>query len=78
MTVEKFKEIIQYNEPSFGYRGKEYSICHPADKFYVWSEDQPQDNDLEFNDANDLLEHWMIHGRPFKDILPDIDLAVIS
>ena len=78
MTIEKFKEIIPYNEPSFGYCGKEYSICHPADKFYVWSEDQPQDGLLEFSDVDDLLEHWIIQDRPFKDILPAIDLAVLS
>lgn len=75
MTVEKFKEIMPYNEPSFSYCGKEYSICHPKDTFYVWSEDRPEDSSLEFSDLDDLLDHWMIHGKPLRQILPDIDLG---
>lgn len=74
MTVEKFKEIMLYNEPSFGYQGKEYSICHPKDTFYVWSEDQPEDTNLEFFDLDDLLDRWVIQGKTLREILPDIDL----
>lgn len=74
MTYEKFKEIMPYNEPSFGYQGNEYSICHPGDTYYVWSEDQPQDVDLEFNNLDALLDGWLIHGKPLREILPDIDL----
>ena len=74
MTVKRFKEIMLYNEPSFGYGGKEYSICHPGDKFYVWSEDQPEDVDLEFDSIDELLNGWLIHGRTLREILPDIDL----
>lgn len=73
MTVEKFKEIMPYNEPSFGYRGKEYSICHPKDKFYVWSEDQPEDVELKFDSVDNLLDGWMIHGKTLREILPEID-----
>lgn len=74
MTVDRFKEIMQCNEPDFGYNGKEYSICHPKDKFYVWSEDQPADTDLEFDTLDDLLDRWVIQGKPLREILPYIDL----
>lgn len=74
MTVEKFKEIMLYNEPSFGYNGKEYSICHPDAMFYARCDDWPADQDLAFQDVDDLLERWVIEGRPLKDILPEIAL----
>ena len=73
MTVEKFKELILFIEPSFSYYGKEYSICHLGGIFYVWSEDQPEDVKLSFADVNNLLDNWIIHGKRFRDILSEID-----
>ena len=42
MTVERFKEIMEYNEPDFGYRGEEYSICWPNGVYYVTASDLPR------------------------------------
>lgn len=75
MTVEQFKEILMCNEPDFGYRGQEYSICCPNGKYYVTASDSPGDVDLEFATEDDLLDNWIIQGRTLREILPDIDLG---
>ena len=71
MTVEDFKDMMMYNEPDFSYNGQEYSICSPNGKYYVLASDSPHDVDLEFDTLDDLLDHWMIQGRPLRGILPD-------
>lgn len=74
MKIDQFKDMIQYNEPSFGYNGQEYSICSPDGRFYVLSSDNPSDASLEFSSVDDLLDNWIIQGRPFKTILNHIEL----
>jgi hypothetical protein len=75
MTVDDFKEMMGYNEPSFGYNGQEYSICWPQDKYYVYASDRPSDEDLEFDSLDDLLDNWIIQGKPLREILPDIEIG---
>lgn len=75
MTIAQFKDMMVCNEPSFGYRGQEYSICWPDGKYYVYASDSPADIDLEFDTLDDLLEHWIIQGKPLKDVLEEIDLT---
>lgn len=74
MTVSRFKEIMMCNEPDFRYNGQEYSICSPNGKYYVTASDSPSDLDLEFGTLDDLLDNWMVQGRPLREILPKIDL----
>ena len=74
MTVEKFKELMVCNEPDFEYNGQEYSICWPDGKYYVTASDSPTDVGLEFETIDDLLDHWLIQGKPLRDILPDISI----
>lgn len=74
MKESAFKEMLQYNEPTFGYAGYDYSICSPDGKYYVWAEDNPEDADLSFDSADDLLDNWVIQGKPLRLILPDIEL----
>lgn len=74
MTVDAFKEMMMCNEPDFRYNGQEYSICWPGGRYYVTASDSPNDVDLEFSTLDDLLEHWMIQGRPLREILPYIDI----
>lgn len=78
MDTKKFEEILSYNEPTFGYKGKDYTICSPNGKFYVWAEDSPNDENLEFNDYEDLINNWIIQGKPLKSILDEIELTVIE
>ena len=72
MTVDQFKEIMMCNEPDFSYNGQEYSICSPNGKYYVTASDSPSDVDLEFATLDELLDLWMIQGKPLREILPDI------
>lgn len=74
MTVERFTEIMLCNEPEFDYNEQTYSICSPDGKYYVTASDSPADMYLEFDTLDDLLDRWMIQGRPLRSILPDIDL----
>lgn len=73
MTVESFKEMMMCNEPEFSYHGQEYSICCPNGKYYVTASDSPGDIELEFSTLDELLERWVIQGRPLKELLSDID-----
>lgn len=73
MDAAQFKEVLTYQEPSFGYNGKEYSISSPDGKYYVWAEGLPGGADLVFRDVDELLDHWMIQGQPLRSILPFID-----
>ena len=73
MTVNEFRESLIYNEPDIDYKGKNYSICHPKDKYYIFSEDDPAVNDLVFNSVDDMLDHWILEGRTLREIIPDID-----
>lgn len=75
MTRLAFKEMLLCNEPDFGYNGKEYSICCPNGTFYVTAEDSPGDNALSFASADDLLDRWIIQGKPLGEILSLIDLS---
>ena len=75
MTITQFKEILLYNKPSFSYCGKEYGICNPNGIFGVYAEDKPSDIELCFQNVNDLLDGWMIQEKPFRQILPEIDLV---
>ena len=75
MDAAQFKNMLSYQEPDFGYNGKKYSICSPDGNFYVTAEDFPSDVDLVFQDADDLLDHWIIQGKPLRSILPDIDFG---
>lgn len=72
MTLEEFKEIMACNEPDFIYNRQHYSICWPDGKYYVTASDSPGDADLVFDSLDDLLDHWIIQGKPFREILKDI------
>lgn len=72
MTVEAFKKMMLCNEPTFEYKGEEYSICWPDEKYYVTASDSPGDVNLEFKSIDDLLDNWIIQGKRFRNILPEI------
>ena len=74
MSVEEFKKMMLCNEPIFEYNGEEYSICWPGGTYYVTATDSPGDLDLEFATLDSLLHCWIIQGKPFVDILPEIEL----
>lgn len=75
MRIDDFKEMLLVNEPSFDYNGFEYAISQPNGAFCVYAEDSPADEDLLFDTVDDLLENWMIQGKPLKDILEELDFG---
>lgn len=77
MTVKDFKDMMACNEPDFRYSGQTYSICSPDGKYYVTASDSPGDVDLAFDDLDDLLDNWIIQGKPLRNILPGINLEVV-
>lgn len=72
MTVDAFREMMVCNEPDFAYNGQIYSICWPNGTYCVTASDNPGDVDLEFDSLDDLLDRWIIQGKPLRGILPDI------
>lgn len=74
MTVKEFGELMVCNEPDFRYNGEEYSICCPDGKYYVTASDSPTDVNLKFETIDDMLDHWLIQGRPLCTILPEISI----
>lgn len=75
MTVDAFKELMVCNEPDFTYKGEAYSISWPDGRYYVSASDSPADTDLVFASLDDLLNNWMIQGKPLRDILPEIEIG---
>ncbi len=73
MTANEFRESLICNEPDISYQGKNYSICHPEERYYIFSEDDLAVNDLVFESADDLLDHWILGGKPLREIIPEID-----
>lgn len=73
MTVKEFKEIMVCNEPVFEYNGKIYSICSPDGRYYARVEDEPADVDHAFDSVEELLDNWLVDGRPFREIVSDIE-----
>lgn len=75
MTIDAFKDMMMCNEPDFSYNGQNYSVCCPDGKYYVTASDSPGDIDLVFDSLDDLLDRWIIQGRPFREIVPNIELG---
>lgn len=74
MTELEFKEFLVCNEPDFSYGGRVYSICHPNGNYCVTELDTQPEAVQEFSSVDALLDNCVIQGRPFRDILPQIDI----
>ena len=65
--------VIEQNmEMFFTLKGLTYRIEAPCGKpfAYLNKKDSPE---YYFENLDDLLEHYMIDGVPFKDLIPEID-----
>lgn len=70
MSDKDIALFIMVNEPAFYIGDKQYSVCCPNSKrFYTWDSDN---NELNFKDISDLLDNWIINGKPFREIVQDI------
>lgn len=79
MSIEDFKDIMTVNDIAFDYQGKEYYIFQGTNCCVVgdYASDESQTFDkFEDLDANldDTLNHWMVEGKPLKEIIKDIVL----
>lgn len=61
---------IMISEPVFEIGDKQYSVCCPkSGLFCTWDSDG---NTFDFRGIAELLNHWMIDGRPFREIVNSI------
>lgn len=58
------------NEPVFELDGVQYSVCCPIDnQFSTWDSNG---NTYDFQGINNLLDNWVVAGRPFRDIVDEV------
>ena len=74
MTAEEFSDMMYWAEPDFEYHGEQYSICHPDQRYYVLASDRPEDKELAFDTAEELLDRWLTQGKTLREILPEIEM----
>lgn len=61
---------LMISEPAFEIGDKQYSVCCPGgDLFCTWDSDG---NTFDFQGVADLLDHWIIEGKPFREIVASI------
>lgn len=75
MTAKEVEIILSYLEPEFEYNGELYSICCPEGIFYVTASDSTEDIELEFKTVDELLDGWIIQGKPLREILDKIEMG---
>ena len=71
--LEVLKYVVEHHcELDFDYKGKAYKIefLHGKLCAYLNEANTPE---YSFEDLDDLMEHYLVDGVPFKDIIPEID-----
>lgn len=67
---DEIELFLLINEPAFEIGDVQYSVCCPHGKlFCTWDSDG---NTFDFQGIDDLLEHWIVGGKPFKEIVNTI------
>ena len=70
MTENDIALFLMINEAAFELDGKQYSVCNPAmDLFSTWDSDG---NTFDFHGVTELLDGWIINGKPFREIVSTI------
>lgn len=70
--LDVLKYVVEHGmEMSFNYNGEEYKIGYEHGKLcaYLNNANTPEHY---FVDLDDLLEHYLLDGVPFKDKIPEI------
>ena len=71
--LEDLKYVVEHHgEFMFDYKGKEYRIEFLHGKLCAYL-DEANTPEYFFEDLDDLMEHYLLDGVPFKDIIPDIE-----
>lgn len=56
--------FLMINEPVFDIGEKQYSVCCPRGTlFCTWDS---EGNTFDFSSVEDLLDHWIVEGKPFR------------
>ena len=61
--------FLRMNEPVFEIGGKQYSVCAPSNGVSTWDSDG---NMFDFTTVHELLERWIVDGKPFREIVATI------
>lgn len=62
--------FLLMNEPVFEMDGVQYSVCCPADnRFCTWDSNG---NTYDFQGIDDLLDNWIVAGRPFGNVANEV------
>lgn len=69
MSDKDIETYLMINEPAFYVDEKQYSVCCIDGIFGTWDSDG---NTFDFHSVSDLLDHWIIGGRPFREIIETI------
>ena len=59
-------------EMDFGYNDIDYHINVEDDRFVAY-ENAEGTPEYSFDSIDDLLEHFMLDGKPLKDLIPELD-----
>lgn len=70
MNLQQLFEHISVSDLEFTYNDRWYYIC-PLNNIY--SAGEANKDDTEYKTFDDLVNNFIIEGKPLKDILIDID-----
>ncbi|WP_085829085.1 hypothetical protein [Clostridium massiliodielmoense] len=72
VTLKQLKEELITDDIAFLYKDKNYVIC-PLEKFYAGEAGNIED-DNSFDTFEDMVDNWVIQGKPLKEIISQIKL----
>lgn len=72
VTLEQLKEELVTDDIAFSYKDKNYVIC-PLEKFYAGESGNDED-DNSFDTFEEMVNSWIIEGKPLRDIIDKIKL----
>lgn len=76
---KEIKDLIDKGaDIEFSYNGKEYTLLAWIDKGISVGEKNNDADDNIFSDYDDLMNNFIIDGKPFKDIVDDIIITFSS
>lgn len=70
MSIEDLRSFLELDDLEFIYNDKWYYIC-PLNNIY--SAGEAGKDDIEYKTFDDLINNFIIEGKPLKNILIDID-----
>lgn len=70
MTIDELRKYLELDDIEFSYNGKDYFIC-PLNN--IFSAGEADKTEAEYKTFDDLINNFMIEGKPLKDIITDID-----